>query len=78
VSWLQAIRLPDPPEFVDESAFRTVRIPLNRPGRGGRKIAWNGTVYSSIRECAKAIGISQWALRRKLGLKHDPRKRHDR
>jgi len=50
---------------------------MPRPGRGGRPVKWGNTYYDTIRECAAATGLSVWTIRRKLGLKHDPRKRHD-
>ena len=50
---------------------------MKRPGRGGRPVKWGNRHYDTIRECAQAMGVSTWTIRRKLGLKHDPRKRHD-
>jgi hypothetical protein len=47
------------------------------PGAGGRKVKWGSKTYDSIKECAKAVGLSTHAIRRRLGLKKDGRKRHD-
>jgi hypothetical protein len=76
VSWLSPIP-PEPPKMVNEPRKKVIVMPDGHPGRGGHPVEWNGRKYPTIRACASAMGISQWALRRKLGLKHDPRKRHD-
>jgi hypothetical protein len=80
VSWLQAIDVP--PAVVQESQPQR-RKPLDyslkgiHPGRGGRKVKWGRRIYGTIRECADDVGLSIWAVRRRLGLKRDDRKRHD-
>jgi hypothetical protein len=49
----------------------------DHPGAGGRKVKWGKRTFSSIKECAAEVGLSTHAVRRKLGLKKDARKRHD-
>jgi hypothetical protein len=49
----------------------------DHPGAGGRKVKWGSKTYDTIKECAKAVGLFTHAVRRKLGLKKDGRKRHD-
>jgi hypothetical protein len=75
VTWLEPVNV-DLPSNDPESGFR--RYPGNKYGRGGCPIVFDGKTYKSIAEAAKAAGVNSHKMRRVLGRKSDPRRRHDR
>jgi hypothetical protein len=79
VSWLQAIEVEPVVRVVNPRRRKPLGYSLQgiHPGRGGRQVKWGRRTYETIRQCADDVGLSIWAVRRRLGLKKDERKRHD-
>jgi hypothetical protein len=77
VSWLQVLDFPMEQKTEPMRQRRKYTKPLSHPGRGGRSVQWGNRTYETIRQCADDVGLSIWAVRRRLGLKRDDRKRHD-
>jgi CTP:molybdopterin cytidylyltransferase MocA len=71
VSWLQAIDVPPPVIRQPKPRRRKpqVLIKVARPGRRGRPVQWGRMTYETIKECAADVGLSIWAVRRRLGIK---------
>jgi hypothetical protein len=77
VSWLQVLDFPMEQKTEPRKQRRKYTKPVSHPGRGGRRVQWGHRTYETIRQCADDVGLSIWAVRRRLGLKKDERKRHD-
>ena len=73
MNWLST--LDHEPQQVVKPVVQRKRRPQVRtvphPGRGGRPVKWGRVTYPTIRECAAAVGLSPWAVRRRMGWKKD-------
>jgi hypothetical protein len=62
VSWLQSIEF----QRVHKVERRIVKSSSRRPGSKGSPVKWNGKVYPSLKDCAKANGLTRYAMKRRL------------